>query len=65
MRRAAQSVRVSVRHMDGVPQSVKDEAARLGGEACGLCADTWLFRSREDAVRFAIFAGEADCSITY
>jgi hypothetical protein len=65
MRRAAQSVRVSVRHAEGVPQSVKDEAARLGGEACGLCAGTWLFRSREGAVRFAIFADEAGCTIAY
>jgi hypothetical protein len=44
---------------------VKDEAARLGGEACGLCADTWLFPSREHAVRFAIFADQAGCTITY
>jgi len=65
MRRASQSVKVTVRHGDGVPQNVKDQAEHIGGAACGLCADTWLFETREAAVRFSVFARDAGCSLEY
>ncbi|WP_299439774.1 hypothetical protein [uncultured Rhodospira sp.] len=48
-----------------MPQNVKDQAEQMGGTACGLCADTWLFETREDAVRFSVFARDAGCSLEY